>query len=252
MLSVEPVAASAADDVSGAADLDPLRVTLDHRPRGELPAIIEKVEYLTQIGKKSLYVAVSFIEVTGRIAGEDVTIERPIEIFIPAGQRDESQQWITATMRSLSLAARGGFIARNLQDMRKVSWDRGQVRLGEVQRPDGHRSPRWHDSEVAALGYAIQQILHRRGFLDAEGNQVPSRLLARLPRGKMVDTTHAATANANTPRSRAADDGGTAASASPSAPAMLGSKCDYCGANAVIRKDGCDFCTACGEIGACG
>jgi ribonucleoside-diphosphate reductase alpha chain len=31
-----------------------------------------------------------------------------------------------------------------------------------------------------------------------------------------------------------------------------GRKCATCGANAVIRKDGCDFCTACGEIGACG
>jgi ribonucleoside-diphosphate reductase alpha chain len=34
--------------------------------------------------------------------------------------------------------------------------------------------------------------------------------------------------------------------------AMLGRRCSSCGANAVIRKDGCDFCTACGEIGACG
>jgi ribonucleoside-diphosphate reductase alpha chain len=33
---------------------------------------------------------------------------------------------------------------------------------------------------------------------------------------------------------------------------MLGRKCGSCGANAVIRKDGCDFCTACGEVGACG
>ena len=33
---------------------------------------------------------------------------------------------------------------------------------------------------------------------------------------------------------------------------MLGRKCGNCGANAVIRKDGCDFCTACGEVGACG
>jgi ribonucleoside-diphosphate reductase alpha chain len=33
---------------------------------------------------------------------------------------------------------------------------------------------------------------------------------------------------------------------------MLGRKCGTCGANAVIRKDGCDFCTACGEVGACG
>ncbi|MGF6774277.1 ribonucleoside-diphosphate reductase alpha chain [Paraburkholderia sp. GAS199] len=257
VLSVSPPPAQT-DDTLTETDQDPLRIAIDHRPKGELPAIIEKVEYLTQAGKKSLYVAVSFIEVTGRLGGEDVTIERPIEFFIPTGQRDESQQWITATMRSLSLAARGGFVARNLQDMRKVSWDRGQVRLGDVQRPDGHRSPRWHDSEVAALAFAIQQILHRRGFLDAEGNQVPSRALARLPRGQMkieplsaefgirahpdngdMDSTSDETLSAQT--------GG-----STGLQTMLGRKCGVCGANAVIRKDGCDFCTSCGDVGACG
>src|SRR3984957_10597121 len=247
VLSVTP---QQPDDSLTEADLDPLRIAIDHRPKGELPAIIEKVEYLTQAGKKSLYVAVSFMEVTGRLAGEDVTIERPIDFFIPAGQRDESQQWITAQMRSLSLAARGGFVARNLQDLRKVSWDRGQVRLGEVQRLDGHRSPLWHDSEVAALAYAIQQILHRRGFLDAEGNQVPSRMLARLGR------EHANAVPAPAPALAAV--AGSDADASSEAEGinqlrtMLGRKCGNCGANAVIRKDGCDFCTACGEVGACG
>jgi ribonucleoside-diphosphate reductase alpha chain len=231
-------------------DLDPLRIAIDHRPKGEMPAIIEKVEYLTQSGKKSLYLAVSFMQVTGRIGGEDVTIERPIEFFIPAGQRDESQQWITATMRSLSLAARGGFVARNLQDLRKVSWDRGQVRLGDAQRLDGTRSSRWHDSEVAALAYALQQILHRRGFLDAEGNQVPSRLLAQMPRAHALPLP--ISANLNAQQAAAAD------AASQDEPAlhvlrtMHGRTCGTCGANAVIRKDGCDFCTACGEIGACG
>src|SRR3978361_2082227 len=126
----------------------------DHRAPGELPAIIEKVEYLTQAGKKSLYGAVSFVEVTGRLGGADVTIERPIEFFIPTGQRDESQQWITATMRSLSLAARGGFIARNLQDMRKVSWDRGQVRLGDVERLAGHKGPARHHYDIAGVRHA--------------------------------------------------------------------------------------------------
>ena len=190
------------------------------------------------------------MEVTGRLGGEDVTIERPIEFFIPVGQRDESQQWITATMRSLSLAARGGFVARNLQDLRKVSWDRGQVRLGEVQRLDGHRSPRWHDSEVAALAYAIQQILHRRGFLDAEGNQVPSRMLARLERGH-INETAALDAQSNTaPASHNERD--VEAADLNQLRTMLGRKCGNCGANAVIRKDGCDFCTACGEVGACG
>lgn len=253
VLSVSP---PQADDTLAETDQDPLRIAIDHRPKGELPAIIEKVEYLTQAGKKSLYVAVSFIEVTGRLGGEDVTIERPIEFFIPTGQRDESQQWITATMRSLSLAARGGFVARNLQDMRKVSWDRGQVRLGEVQRLDGHRTPRWHDSEVAALAFAIQQILHRRGFLDAEGNQVPSRMLARLPRGQMRAETALPADFGIRPPPGGTDSTDDAALLQPGGAqglhTMLGRKCGSCGANAVIRKDGCDFCTACGEIGACG
>jgi ribonucleoside-diphosphate reductase alpha chain len=247
--------------IDGTVTHDPLRVAIDHRPRGELPAVIEKIEYLTQAGKVSLYVAVSFLEVTGMVSGEQLTIERPIEFFIPVGQRDQSQQWITATMRSLSLAARGGFVARALQDMRKVSWDRGQVRLGETQRLDGKRIPLWHDSEVAAIAYAIQQILHRRGFLDAEGNQVPSRLLARQ-RGALTaprapddaapdGPAHAALA----PSGEQVLDGPNAlpADATFAAPhAMLGRKCESCGANAVIRRDGCDFCTACGEIGSCG
>ncbi|HEY3600015.1 MAG TPA: adenosylcobalamin-dependent ribonucleoside-diphosphate reductase, partial [Paraburkholderia sp.] len=236
------------DDALAETNLDPLRIAIDHRPKGELPAIIEKVEYLTQAGKKSLYVAVSFMEVTGRMGGAEVSIERPIEFFIPVGQRDESQQWITATMRSLSLAARGGFVARNLQDMRKVSWDRGQVRLGDVQRLDGIRTPRWHDSEVAALAYAIQQILHRRGFLDAEGDQVPSRLLAHLPRARAVPLPIPASLNAQPDATGALQEH----SGPRELRTMHGRQCGSCGANAVIRKDGCDFCTACGEVGACG
>lgn len=33
---------------------------------------------------------------------------------------------------------------------------------------------------------------------------------------------------------------------------MLGKTCNECGNPSVIRKDGCDFCTACGAIGECG
>jgi ribonucleoside-diphosphate reductase alpha chain len=139
-------------------------------------------------------------------------------------------------------------VARNLQDLRKVSWDRGQVRLGEVQRLDGHRSPLWHDSEVAALAYAIQQILHRRGFLDAEGNQMPSRVLARLGREQVAATP------ASAPVALADSDEGASSEIDGinQLRTMLGRKCGTCGANAVIRKDGCDFCTVCGEVGACG
>ncbi|WP_417070377.1 adenosylcobalamin-dependent ribonucleoside-diphosphate reductase [Niveibacterium terrae] len=33
---------------------------------------------------------------------------------------------------------------------------------------------------------------------------------------------------------------------------MQGSRCNECGNLSVIRKDGCDFCTACGAVGTCG
>jgi ribonucleoside-diphosphate reductase alpha chain len=33
---------------------------------------------------------------------------------------------------------------------------------------------------------------------------------------------------------------------------MAGAKCPECGAYAMIRKDGCDYCTQCGHIGSCG
>src|SRR4051812_27872611 len=138
-----------------AAAVDPMRAVIESRPRGTLPAVAEKVEYWTQQGRQTLYLVVSFLPVAG---GQ----ERAIEFFMPVGQHGESQQWITASMRLLSLAARGGFLDRALADMRKVAWDRGPVRLGTYTRPDGAEVPLWHDSEVAALAYAVQAIIARR------------------------------------------------------------------------------------------
>jgi ribonucleoside-diphosphate reductase alpha chain len=36
------------------------------------------------------------------------------------------------------------------------------------------------------------------------------------------------------------------------APTMTGKLCSECGNHTVIKKDGCEFCTVCGAIGACG
>src|SRR5881628_2719683 len=35
-------------------------------------------------------------------------------------------------------------------------------------------------------------------------------------------------------------------------PIMLGAKCPECGNATLIRRDGCDYCTACGYVGICG
>ncbi|HOK10977.1 MAG TPA: adenosylcobalamin-dependent ribonucleoside-diphosphate reductase, partial [Ottowia sp.] len=142
--------AAQASTPAPAAVYDPLRTVIEKRPAGGLPAVAEKIEYWTTEGQQRLYLIVTFLPVPS--ADGKGTIERAIEFFMPVGQSGESQQWITATMRMLSLAARGGFLDRALSDMRKVTWDRGPVRLGTYEKADGTHVPRWHDSEVAAIG----------------------------------------------------------------------------------------------------
>jgi ribonucleoside-diphosphate reductase alpha chain len=36
------------------------------------------------------------------------------------------------------------------------------------------------------------------------------------------------------------------------APHLKGTRCPECGNHAVIKKDGCEFCSACGWVGVCG
>jgi ribonucleoside-diphosphate reductase alpha chain len=192
-----------------------MRSVIESRPKGALDAVAEKVEYWTHEGQQTLYLVVSFLPVAQQ--GSSATADRAIEFFMPVGQNAQSQQWITASMRLLSLAARGGFLDRALSDMRKVAWDRGPVRLGQRTREDGSLIPLWHDSEVAAIAYAVQNILERRsGTPSLPGIETVSDLPAT---GLGV---------------------------------MAGKKCDECGAHAVIRKDGCEYCTQCGFVGACG
>lgn len=220
VLSVsEPTPASSeAPKASDPVMVDPMRTVIEKRPKGALDAVAEKVEYWTQEGHKTLYIIVSFLPLPS--PDGNGTIDRAIEFFMPVGQSGESQQWITSTMRMLSLAARGGFLARALEDMRKVAWDRGPVRLGTTEKADGTRVPMWHDSEVAAIAFAVQNILAQR-----------ARSHVRAP---LVHTHH---------------DGDEPAG---QLPVMGGKKCPACGAHAMIKKDGCEFCTQCGELGSCG
>ena len=207
----------AAPDVAvpGLPATDPMRSVIERRPPGALAAVAEKVDYWTQEGHKTLYLLVSFMPLATADGGH---VERAIEFFMPVGQSGESQQWITSSMRLLSLAARGGFLDRALSDMRKVAWDRGPVRLGTYRKADGTQVPLWHDSEVAAIAYAVQNIISSRS--------TKADVLSAAPEPT------------------------TAAAMLPTV--MAGRKCSECGAHAVIRKDGCEYCTQCGHLGSCG
>jgi len=208
VLEVAPPAKEGAPSPVDNAAADPMRAMIESRPTGALDASAEKIEYWTQQGRQTLYLVVSFLPLAdGR--------QRAIEFFMPVGQSGESQQWITASMRLLSLAARGGFLERALADMRKVAWDRGPVRLGNHVKADGSQVPMWHDSEVGAIAYAIQQLIATRS------GSAP-----------MTSEVSKPTLSAPTP--------------------LMGAKCPECGAHAMIRKDGCDYCTQCGHLGSCG
>ena len=216
VLEVHAAPDSAVQAAPAPGPVDPMRTVIESRPKGALSAVAEKVDYWTQEGQKRLYLVVSFLPVSDPETGG--LIDRAIEFFMPVGQSGESQQWVTSSMRLLSLAARGGFLERALSDMRKVAWDRGPVRLGTHQKADGMHVPMWHDSEVAAIAYAIQNILARRArpLPDQDLEASSEGLLGTVP------------------------------------PVMAGKKCSECGAHAMIRKDGCDYCTQCGHLGSCG
>ena len=214
--AAEPTAVEAIETLE-----DLMRKQIERRPSGALDAVAEKIEYWTQEGMKRLYLIVSFMPLD---SADGRKVERAIEFFMPVGQSGESQQWITSTMRSLSLAARGGFLDRALEDLCKVAWDRGPVRLGTYQKADGTNVPRWHDSEVAAIAYAIQNLIAQRSQPE-------------LP----MDDLGIPAPNSYSEEPALAGPG-----------VMAGKKCPECGAHAMIRKDGCDYCTSCGHMGSCG
>ncbi|KDP85897.1 ribonucleoside-diphosphate reductase [Cupriavidus sp. SK-3] len=226
---------------------DPLRRPFESRPVGDLEGVTSKVEYMTYEGHKTVYLTVNFMRVAGLLDGKPVAVERPVEFFMPAGQRNDGQQWITSTMRLLSMVARsGGSIAKALADMRNVVWDKGTVRYGVLKRQDGTEVPRFHDSEVAAIGYALQRILIKRGFLDADGAQVPVAALAARLAG--LEGPDSGSAGGRVPA------GAVSGGGAPATGLGLGSgkPCPECGAHALHKVDGCAKCANCGYVGECG
>lgn len=221
-------------------DIDPLKIVFENRPEGDFEAVNSRMEYISDsTGSRSLYLSLSFAKVKGVIDGQDVEIERPLEIFIPSSQCDVPQEWVSSFSRQLSLNARSGFLAKSLQDARQIKSDRGRVRFGFYEKEDGTKVPRFHDSEVGAIAYAIQRILFKRGFLDVDGNQVPARKLAKFVGIVPQEQAKAAIAVSIDEQK-------------PCAKVQHGKECKECNAHAVIKKDGCDFCTNCGAMGSCG
>jgi hypothetical protein len=221
------------------ADIDPLSLRIDRREDGSWESVTTKITLTSASGTKTIYFVIGFGVVCGRMNGKPLCIERPLEFFVPAGQTAAEHQWVSATMRTLSLAARGGFLVKALADLRKVSWDRGPVWYGRNRAGKGLV----HDSEVAAIAWAIQQELTKRGFLDEHGNERPLAMLAehyartRQYRDALpLDNPHVG------PRS---EQQASAAEAAPVLPVVDRCPDGDCRGE-MVMKDGCPTCLDCG------
>ncbi|HEY8102015.1 MAG TPA: adenosylcobalamin-dependent ribonucleoside-diphosphate reductase [Burkholderiaceae bacterium] len=164
-------------------------------------------------------------------ATEDDFVLMLKELQMPDGSRRPYSMWLTGShpraldglCKLLSLDMRvidPAWIGMKLRKLLNYAEPRGDF----LARIPGSEKQASYPSTVA---YVAQLVIHRYamlGILTEEGLPVKSMgVVAAEPR-------HAA----------------------KTIPAMAGKLCRECGNRTVIRKDGCDFCTACGALGSCG
>ncbi len=224
-------------DLNKIQSTDPMNDAFDKRAVGDLDSITKKATYMGSNGNESFYVTVSFETVKGCIDGAQLEVSRPIEVFIVSYPDGVPGQWIDVTARNLSLLARAGFnfFCKALQDSRKVKSDQGKVRYGWYEKPDGSKVPRHHESDIACICYAIQEILFKKGLTDELGNPKTFKQIAYTvveePIIKESNEVNIPVENTNI---------------------IPGKPCKECGAHAVVKRDGCEVCTNCGMLGVCG
>ncbi len=109
--------------------------------------------------------------------------------------------------------------------------------LGHFMAPvPGQRRQQVWPSTVA---YVARLVTHRYamlGVLDAEGYPVSDMGVLAAPAAAFAHDTPA----------------GSPPSGSTTLARIAGQPCPECGNATLIHKDGCDFCTSCGYVGACG
>lgn len=224
---------------------------IDKREEEDYPAINRKVSFMTADGKRSLYVSMAYKTATLSLQGVQCQISRPMEVFITSSQDNVPSEWVGINARQLSLLARAGMKAfvKGLENCREMSSDKGRIRYGWYIKADGVKVPRYHESEVACIGYVIQDMLFKIGVMDENGRMksenaivaehnrqsltVPSVVQGILQMAEEVSSQRSAIEDSQS-------------------SIIPGKKCEECGAHAVIKKDGCSHCTNCGNIGSCG
>ena len=156
------------------------------------------------------------------------------ELILPSGQRRPYSVWMAGSYpRSLD-----GLCKLLSLDMRIIdpAWIGMKLRkllsyaepLGDFMArvPGGEKQRNW----PSTVAYVAQLMIHRYamlGVLDERGYPIDDMGVLEIPQAA---------------REREGR----------SLQVLPGKRCLECGNSAVIKKDGCEFCTACGAVGACG
>jgi ribonucleoside-diphosphate reductase alpha chain len=154
------------------------------------------------------------------------------ELVLPDGQRRPYSMWLSGVYpRALD-----GLCKVLSLDMRVIdpAWIGMKLRkllnygepLGDFMvRVPGHAKMESYPSTVS---YVAKLIIHRYamlGLLDEHGFPVQQMGVLEIPEGQIKPTD---------------------------IKPLTGKHCKECGNATLIKKDGCEFCTSCGAIGACG
>jgi ribonucleoside-diphosphate reductase alpha chain len=173
------------------------------------------------------------VDVLNATAGDDFVLMLK-ELVLPNGQRRPYSMWLAGSYpraldglcKLLSLDMRvidPAWIGMKLRKLLSYSEPLGDF-MARVPGEDRQRN--W----PSTVAYIARLIIHRHamlGVLDERGYPVTEMGVLEVPEDDRPDTAQA-------PRP------------------LAGKTCAECGNATVIRKDGCEFCTACGAIGACG
>jgi ribonucleoside-diphosphate reductase alpha chain len=177
------------------------------------------------------------VDVLNAAAGDDFVLGLK-ELVLPDGQRRPYSLWLSGEYpRALD-----GLCKLLSLDMRVIdpAWIGMKLRkllnfaepLGDFMArvPGSEKSQTW----PSTVAYVARLVIHRYamlGLLTEEGFPLTESGILTAPQGKRTSA-----------QLRRQGD----------MQLMAGKKCEECGNRTVIKKDGCDFCTSCGAIGACG
>ncbi len=171
------------------------------------------------------------VDISNAGSGDDFVLGLK-ELVLPDGQRRPYSMWLSGVYpRALD-----GLCKVLSLDMRVIdpAWIGMKLRkllnfgepLGDFMArvPGGAKM----ESYPSTVSYVAKLIIHRYamlGILDESGYPVQQMGVLEIPEGQIKPT---------------------------SVKTITGKVCKECGNATLIKKDGCEFCTSCGAIGACG